>query len=130
MTNSRNKGAAAEREVFKILSLALGIKVERNLIQTRDGGADTYSIEGWAVEIKRQETLSLPAWWEQTLAQAVLAQKKPMLVYRQSRHPWRVRVLASDFFAAYGASKPVTGVLEMDLDMGIELMKLDGNPFK
>jgi hypothetical protein len=47
MINSRTKGAAAEREIFKILSDCLGVKVERNLVQTREGGADTV-VGDWA----------------------------------------------------------------------------------
>jgi hypothetical protein len=60
MINSRTKGAVAEREIFNILSDCLGVKVERNLVQTREGGSDTV-VGDWAIEVKRQETLSVAA---------------------------------------------------------------------
>ena len=83
MINSRTKGAAAEREVFALISECLGIKVERNLVQTRDGGYDT-AVGGWALEVKRQEILHLPDWWRQCCEQAKNAELKPMLIYRKS----------------------------------------------
>lgn len=121
MINSRTKGASAERELFKIIGDMLGIKVERNLEQTRDGGADTIVGE-WALEVKRQEILHIDDWWEQTTRQATIAFKQPMLIYRKSRQPWRVRVLAEDYLRHYGAVVDVDGCLEMALEQGVALM--------
>ena len=122
MINSRTKGAAAEREVFKILSDALGVKVERNLIQTREGGADT-SVGDWAIEVKRQETLSIAAWWEQAVEQAKRVNKMPMLIYRRSRQPWKVIVSAQHFIRAYGGTVMFDELVEVSLSMGIRLLK-------
>ena len=101
MINSRTKGAAAEREVFALISDALGIRVERNLVQTRDGGYDT-AVCGWAIEVKRQEILHLPDWWRQCCEQARNAHFKPMLIYRKSRQPWMARVFVKDLVENYG----------------------------
>jgi hypothetical protein len=83
----RNKGAAGERELFRLLSDDLGFVVRRNLTQTRGGGADGIDVPGFAIEVKRQEKLHINAWWSQTIEQA--GDRIPVLIYRQSRHPWR-----------------------------------------
>jgi len=88
----RNKGAAAEREVCALLSEELGITVRRNVDQARSGGADCVEIRGFAIEIKRREALSRPAWWAQAVKQAKAAGLEPMLLYRRSREPWRAMI--------------------------------------
>ena len=62
---SRNKGAAGERELFRILSYELGVAVRRKLGAARDGGCDGMDVPGWAVEVKRTEVLTLPLFWAQ-----------------------------------------------------------------
>jgi hypothetical protein len=112
----RNKGAAGEREVLKLLGERLGITLNRNLSQTRNGGADCVELGRIRLEIKRQEKLNIPAWWRQAEEQAGLllvsidtnnnsdgdlnAQNLPgsppgkpdrlipALAYRQSHKPW------------------------------------------
>ena len=84
---AKNKGANAEREVAKLIFEGTGVEVVRNLEQTRGGGYDLVGIDFLAIEVKRQETLCLPAWWRQTLKQAG-NDKIPVLVYRQNRKPW------------------------------------------
>jgi len=121
MINSRTKGASAEREVFKIISDCLGIKVERNLVQTREGGSDT-TVGDWAIEVKRQETLSLTTWWSQAVEQAMRVNKKPMLIYRKSRMPWKVIVSAQDFIALYGGTVIFDELIEVSLSLGIRLL--------
>lgn len=85
----RNKGARAEREVLRLLGDLLGVELQRNLQQTREGGADCLQVWGFAIEIKRQESLSRPAWWKQAREQADRAAGEPMLLYRRSREKWR-----------------------------------------
>jgi len=85
--NGRNKGAAAEREVAAILKKWTGLDVRRNLEQVRSGGYDLEGIDFIALEVKRCETLALPAWWRQTLAQTK-PEQIPVLVYRQNRKQW------------------------------------------
>jgi len=90
---ARNKGASAEREVIKLLEPLVRDfgegKLFRNLEQTRSGGHDIIGLDWLALEVKRQETLSLDAWWQQTVQQAGES-RVPVLIYRQSRQPWRV----------------------------------------
>lgn len=85
--SSRNKGAAAEREFLKLLGGELGVALNRNLTQTREGGGDCLEVRGWVIEIKRQESLSRPTWWKQALRQAE-GKGEPMMCYRRNREEW------------------------------------------
>ena len=93
---SRNKGAAAEREVLRLLGDELGLMLTRNLTQTREGGADCLGIKGFAVEVKRQERLSRPAWWRQACEQAQRVGAEPLLLYRRNREQWQAFIHTMD----------------------------------
>ncbi len=93
---SRTKGAQAEREALKLLGAELGTSLERNITQTRCGGADCLGVKGFAVEIKRQERLSRPTWWKQAVRQAAALGVEPMLLYRRSREPWTAWIHTRD----------------------------------
>ena len=84
----RRKGASGERELFGILRDELGLIVERNLQQSRNGGADSLSLPGLAIEVKRQESDWRESWWTQAVAQAG-STHVPVVAYRRSRQPWR-----------------------------------------
>ena len=86
---SRNKGAAAEREVFKIIRDVTGIEVKRNLDQYQESDSDCHVL-GFCIEIKRVEELRLKSWWAQVLEVAKRHNEIPVLIYRQSRQQWRV----------------------------------------
>ena len=90
--SQRRKGAAAERELCDLLSDELGFKVSRNLDQVRAGGADILCVPQFAIEIKRREALSRPAWWAQAVRQALREGVEPMVFYRRSREPWRALI--------------------------------------
>ena len=87
--SQRNKGAAGERELFKLLGDELGIVVVRNYAARWEGGCDSLTVPGWAIECKRCEALSIASWWNQATRQADQTGRKPVLFYRQSRKPWR-----------------------------------------
>lgn len=89
---SRDKGGKGEREFLKALGVELGITLERNLQQSRSGGADCLGLESYAIEVKRCEQLQLKSWWVQSVEQAADDGRVPVLAYRQNRHPWRVIV--------------------------------------
>ena len=89
--SQRNKGAAAEREVLKLLGDELGQQLQRNLQQTRSGGGDCLDVWGYVIEVKRQEALSRPAWWRQACKQAE-GIGEPMLLYRRNREPWHALI--------------------------------------
>lgn len=93
---SRNKGARGEREVLKLLGEELGVVLERNLVQTRDGGADCLCVRGFAIEVKRVEKLSRPTWWRQACEQAKRLGLEPMLLYRQNMGRWHAFIHTRD----------------------------------
>jgi hypothetical protein len=92
--SQRNKGARGEREIFAKLSEELGFVVKRNVDQARLGGADSLELPGFAPEIKRRETLSRPTWWRQAVRQGLVLKAEPIVLYRQSRKPWRALIAA------------------------------------
>lgn len=67
--------------------------LKRNLEQTRSGGCDLIGLDWLALEVKRQETLNLNAWWAQTMASAKQIGAEPVLMYRQNNKPWRIRMV-------------------------------------
>ena len=103
MVHARNKGGRGEREFCDILTrglpglvnkFGLPLVISRNLDQVRDGGADIMSLPPFAIEVKRHETLQLNPWWKQTLSQRTPTHPIPVLAWRKTRQPWRIRMLS------------------------------------
>ena len=125
---SRDKGARGERELFRILTEALGVEIRRNLRQYQRADHDQIGLDGYAIEVKRAENLSLGLWWQQALQQASNGEV-PVLAYRKSRMPWRFRVplgWACDIVitSSCGCSEiPIAGPwVETDLDGFVSLV--------
>lgn len=97
----RNKGAAGERELAKILRDELGVDITRNLVQSREGGADLLGVAGWAIECKRTASPALRTWWLQACQQADRAGMKPALIYRLDRCEWKVVVAMQNLFPPF-----------------------------
>lgn len=95
---SRNKGASGEREFAALVKAETGIELKRNLTQYQKAqGYDLEGAEGYAIEVKRHKTATratIDAWWAETLAQARLAKKMPVLAYRVDFGKWRVCILS------------------------------------
>lgn len=106
--NARAKGQQGEREVADMLNFIIyqvmkelnypedaclrGMQtVQRNQNQSAVGGNDLTNCFGMSIEIKRQETLSVPEWWRQTCKSAERNSEMPVLMYRQNRKAWHVR---------------------------------------
>ena len=101
MTNSRNKGLRFELQVAHLIDDELGIKLYRDLEQTRtaDHGDLISSDPSWpfVIECKRYAKGYLPkdgkdSWWQQVCTASTLVRKIPILVYKFDRLPIRVRV--------------------------------------
>lgn len=110
---SRNKGQRGEREVCHLLQpildrLGTGWKLERNLVQTQQGGYDLVGVPGLAIEVKFCENITLNPWWEQCTRQAG-EKLLPILIYRKSRMPWRVRMIG-------WLGLDVQGVIDVSMD--------------
>ena len=105
--HARTKGGSGEREACKLFN---GIiervvtqelhgtiadieqskkMVQRNQNQSAVGGKDLSNTMGLSVEVKRCETLQIKKWWKQCVIEAQRNGEHPVLMYRQSRQPWR-----------------------------------------
>lgn len=110
--NIRQKGAEGERQVAKALNEVIAAVlreqqwspeviagcancVQRNQNQSAVGGCDLSNVFGIAVEIKRQEQLSVNTWWTQCVAAAARNREFPVLVYRQNKQKWSVVMYGS-----------------------------------
>lgn len=109
MVHVLNKGKNGEREIATLLrqiidNVVISIPnidfdtrqrlsevVQRNTNQSSSGGCDIM-LFGLAIEVKRQETLNLNAWWTQCLNSAARNDDIPILIWRQNRKPWQVRI--------------------------------------
>ena len=111
------KGSAGELEAAKLLTswakdIGVSLDLSRNLEQVRAGGADVNGVPNLEVEVKRQETLNVGAWWRQVCRASDKSGKVPLLMYRQNRRPWFFKV--RQVVAVYGIS---TGALYLDFTM-------------
>lgn len=92
----RRKGATAEREVVNLLH-AHGFTHARRTSDGRaqHGRCDVVGVPGCAIEVKRQERLSVPAALDQ-LERDADPLDMPLLVHRPSRHDWMVTLKLED----------------------------------
>lgn len=101
--NIRQKGQSGERQVATELNLIVNILlakhgipvpvvpvIQRNQNQSAVGGSDLSNTFGIAIEIKRQEQLSINTWWRQCTVAAEKNGEFPVLIYRQNKQAWRV----------------------------------------
>lgn len=63
--------------------------VQRNQNQSAVGGKDLIGTFGLAIEVKRQEALSINTWWNQCVASAKALDEIPVLLFRQNKGKWR-----------------------------------------
>lgn len=99
----RTKGASGERELCAAIRDELGVRLVRNLEQSRRGGFDLVpaddetgpvatALARLAIEVKRHAQAppgSIASWWRQAETQASAAGLVPCLAYRADRQPWR-----------------------------------------
>ena len=97
--NSRNKGAAFERQIANALIEDLNLKnpVKRILEQTRTKELPDLMLGTWCIECKAYGAGAEPRpdWWDQVLASSSTQGLKPALVYKFNNRPIKVRVLAN-----------------------------------
>lgn len=95
MTNSRNKGAAFEREIANSLNeeLNLTVPLKRILEQTREKFLPDLILGNWYLECKRygQGNEPVEKWWTQVL-DAANNKGIPALIYKFNNRPIKVRV--------------------------------------
>jgi hypothetical protein len=101
--NIRQKGQGGEREVADAMNSIVNDVyqkygrplpekpvVQRNQNQSAVGGSDLKNPFRVAIEIKRQETLSINTWWTQCCKSAKECNETPVLIFRQNGKKWRV----------------------------------------
>ena len=106
--NIRAKGANGEREVATMMNdivervckeegLPLPPKpvIQRNQNQSAVGGSDLTNPFGYAIEVKRQETLAVNTWWKQCEVASAEFGGTPVVIYRQNgKRKWNVVMYA------------------------------------
>ena len=112
---SRSKGQRAERDVIKLLQPVVNKawaevmgdseeppKLQRNTLQSDEGGFDIVGLHWMALEVKHQEKLQIDKWWEQTVRQAK-GKAEPILMYKQNNVKFRVRLWVNIWVHGHGA---------------------------
>jgi hypothetical protein len=97
--NSRNKGAAGEREWCKFLRDHGWAKAERDIEQSRSGGGDV-PVPPVLYEVKRYNQIAVRKWLDQS-TKSVVDYKEcsiPVVAMREDgRTDWMILLSAEDF---------------------------------
>jgi hypothetical protein len=102
---SVEKGKEGEREVARLISKWVGVKVQRNLVQARERGQeDLTGLDGWLIQVKWRRRLEIAKWWRELVAEARERSLEPALWWRTDGETWMVRV-------------PLNGDLEDPMDV-------------
>ena len=95
--NSRNKGAAFERQIANALINDLKLKnpVKRILEQTRTKELPDLMLGRWCIECKAYGTGAEPRpdWWEQVLVSSNQEGMRPALVYKFNTRPIKLSLI-------------------------------------
>lgn len=98
--NSRQKGAAGERELANLLK-EYGYDTRRGQQYSGiNGDADVVGIPGLHIECKRVEKLNLDAALEQSKRDAREGEM-PVVIHRKNRQEWKVTLSLKDFMKLY-----------------------------
>lgn len=122
MVNIRAKGSKAELEFCTRFQPFFSQKLERNLLQTREGGSDVMGSHPFVIEIKRVEDTcngNKAKWWSQ-VCKAVKQPdiEIPCVAYRASRSPWSFLV-SSDLMGIEGGYIEISETLWLKLVLKI-----------
>lgn len=79
---ARTKGAKGERDVCHLISAVTGEIVNRNIGQSRDGGHDI-DWGPFAIEVKSQQSVSMPAWQAQVMKSVAGTDAVPSVAWRR-----------------------------------------------
>ena len=115
MTHAYRKGWAGEHEIEGIFR-EYGLDVDR---VPNSGGlkwkGDLTGLDGFSVEVKRQERVRVVEWLEQAREQAE-PDETPLLIFRPNRKPWTVAIDLHDFLDLLLASGQVRPNSQDDAD--------------
>ena len=122
MVNGRNKGAAFERQVAKMLHDELGVNFKRDLEQYRaaDHGDLIPDDDAFpfTLELKRYASGvgCKPQWWEQVKRACVETGKLPCVIYKYDRQDIRCVVPFTALHAAFGSEHRCNYQAEMTFE--------------
>lgn len=94
--NAREKGQRGEREFCKWLhkNFNLDKAPERNLDQTRNGGADILQVYPFVFEVKRVEDLDIEKAWIQCKNDTMKCGGEPVVAFRKNGGNWQFLISA------------------------------------
>ena len=108
MTNSRAKGARAERLLANVLK-EHGYTEAHRSAQYQGNTGDAADIEGAIpgihIECKWQERMELYKWYAQAVNDSEKSGDTPIVIHRASRKPWLVSLSLEDFLKIIGERK-------------------------
>lgn len=106
MTNSKQKGARAERELANILK-EHGYDAHRTAQYCGNTGdaADVVGLPGFHIECKHQERMELYKWYAQAVNDSKGKEDIPLVIHRQNNKPWLVSLSLEDFLKIIGEKK-------------------------
>lgn len=110
MTNSKAKGARAERILAQILREHGYTEARRSAQYCGNTGdaADIVGVPGIHLECKWQERMELYKWYDQAVNDSEKSGDMPVVVHRASRKPWLVSLSLEDFLKLLDKSSPTT----------------------
>ena len=130
MADSRNKGAAFERDIVKRLNIFfeaqnIDVRCKRNLDQYQAKNLCDITIPGYAIECKAYKDgwWFQKAWWEQVCTAA--GNDIPALVWKFNNKPIRVTLPMSVFSPSYA---DLEGVFVISFDDWLEMLAKDWIP--
>ena len=95
MINVRQKGKDGELEFVNKYQIFFPDTIKRNLLQTREGGADVSGCAPFQIEIKRCEKIEHSKWWAQVNRALASPEEIPVVAYRANKQPWRFLIPSS-----------------------------------
>ncbi len=112
MVNARNKGTRGERNVAGEYLVHMGIRLKRDLEQTRFADRGDLIPDGdfdwpFCIEVKTYGGLNVthqPSWWQQVSKAADAQKLMPVLWYKYDRRDWRVVMRANNVSFALGGT--------------------------
>ncbi len=121
MVNPRTKGADGELEFCNRFQPFFIDPLKRNLLQSREGGADITGCDPWVIEVKRCQQIELNKWWKQVSAAVTEEWHIPTVAYRQNFGQWTF-LLPSDML---GIDHPGYVIAHEDVWLQLVLRKDD-----
>lgn len=84
----RSKGERGEREICGLIREALGVKVVRNVMQSRKTGGADIKLNPYSIEVKRRARIGLIYDWMAQARKECSGAERPLVVCRGDGKEW------------------------------------------